>query len=409
LVLETGDGAAATSDRQPLPVRRLALGIAAALVVVLLVAAIALLPSGAGLDDLARSVVSLSTEDGLLGSGTIIDTRQGLILTNAHVVAPRAPGQGVTVGLREQQLPDEPRELIVGVSSGRDRPAEPRFRAEVLVADGYLDLAVIRITRTLTGSLVEPNDLTDLHAARLGASGGLRSGDPIRILGHPALAQSNAATLTEGVVAGIVPDPRLGSNRAYINLDATIRQGNSGGLVADRRGRVVGVPTLNWIGGTNTPVAAMRPIDLADGLIGAARSGENYTSPYVSSLNGREELTSVGFAALGSDEVRAGCDVPTYRPREGDTAVGVVVEYEGFSPGEHQDLWIGIWDTGSEDYVGAASTAEHWPVEFVGRGCVALRVPLSRPLGGRDDYEVDVHAAPNLAFLDGGYAFNVDG
>jgi pSer/pThr/pTyr-binding forkhead associated (FHA) protein len=414
LVLVAGGQRASTASERVRRVSRsgtLPLAAAAIGLVAIGVAVLALVfgpgASGNDLDRLARGVVRLTTSEGMVGSGTIIDAGEGLILTNAHVAAPRALGQGVASLTAEPDLPAQPQQIIVSITDGLDRPAEPRYRAEVVAADGYLDLAVLRITSTLTGALVEPGDLAALQSVPLGSSDDLSSGTQIRILGHPMVAQSTAATLTEGVVAGVVADPRLNSNRAYFNLDATLRQGNSGGLAADSRGRVIGTPTLNWLGGSDTAVGAMRPIDLARPLLDAARSGEPYVSSHVTNLSGDEAIPNLRFGTASSPGFRGGCGAPGSLPRPGATELSLLLDYEGFPEGPHQDLWVAISDDTGERYIAEAFAADAWPLEMSGTGCVTVGLSLTSPLGA-GDYFVDVFIGPNYQPLDEIFQFTIE-
>lgn len=375
-------------------------GIAAAVVAVVAigVALFALNSDGGTLDrdQLARGVVRIETSEGSLGSGTIIDAERGLILTSAHVVAPRAAGQGVTRDIEAGGLGEDPRTITIWLSDGLDRIAEPRFTAEIVAADGYLDLAIVRITETIGGSLIEPEDLEGLVAIPIGDADTMESGDAIQILGHPTVAQSNAATLTTGVLAGSVQDSRIGSNRAYINLDAEIRPGNSGGLVADSRGRIIGVPTLNWIEDSQD-IGSMRPIDFAKDLIEKAQNDEEYVSPYITALTGDEKIDAV-LVGYGSDAgFRPDCDGRMEDSLPGDGTVSLQVDYSGFTDGEHQDVLVGVYELATESYIGFFSSAYSWPVEFDDSGCFTVTIPLEKGLA-TGSYEFDFYMGPNYEY-----------
>lgn len=407
---ETGERVVfvASGQREPTSadrVRRLSrsghLGIAAAVLAILAVG-VAVFALNAGepetLDrnQLAKGVVRIETSEGSLGSGTVVDAELGLILTSAHVVAPRALGQGVARDLVASELSDDPRTITIWVSDGLDQTAEPRFRGEVVAADGYLDLAIVRITETVGGALIEDGDLAGLVPIPIGDASTVESGDQIQILGYPTVAQSNAATLTSGVLAGPVQDTRLGSNRAFINLDAEIRPGNSGGLVADAQGRIIGVPTLNWIENSED-IGSMRPIGFAKALIDAARADKEYVSRHVTPLTGDEEFPSALYGFTSDSGFRQGCNAVLDEASTGDRRISLQIDYSGFAPGKHQDVALGVFESASGELIGFTSTAYDWPVEFDESGCVTTTVDLDRPLA-EGTYFIDFFVGPNYEF-----------
>ncbi len=221
--------------------------------------------------------------EGWTGSGTII-TPDGLILTNAHVV------------LSDKYFRVE--KLLVSLTETEDTPPVPTYYAEVMQADPDLDIAVIRVSTDLDGNPVDRAALR-LPFARLGDPSRLRLGDPLTILGYPGIG-GQTITLTRGEVSGFTAQEPYG-NRAFIKTSATIAGGNSGGLAANARGELIGVPTQLGYGGedqfvdcrtladtnrdgvidendacvpTGGFINALRPVDLALPLIEAAKRGE---------------------------------------------------------------------------------------------------------------------------------------
>lgn len=354
-------------------------------------------------DQLARGVVRIETSEGSLGSGTVVDAELGLILTSAHVVEPRSQGQGVARG-PFTTLGENPRTITISVSDGLDEIAEPRFLAEVVASDGYLDLAVLRIIETIGGALIEEGDLDDLVAIPIGDADSLESGDSIQILGHPTVARSNAATLTTGVLAGAVQDIRLGSNRAYINLDAQIRPGNSGGLVADSEGRIIGVPTLNWIEDSNN-IGAMRPINFASELLQKAREGEPYLSPYITMLTGEEDFPALRYGQSADSGFRAGCTTSIAGADVGSRSLTLAIDYSGFTEGEHQDMAISIYEEATGEEIGFTTTASDWPFEFEESGCFTVTIPLDRAISA-GSYAVGFFIGPNYEFVEESYVLD---
>jgi serine protease Do len=159
-----------------------------------------------------------------LGSGVILDTK-GLILTNNHVV------DGATA-------------LRVRLHDDRE------FTAEVVGKDPKTDLAVIRI------------DAAGLVAATTVSSEQVRVGQWVMAAGSPF-------GLTKSVSAGIISATGRGGMGIadygdFIQTDAAVNQGNSGGPLIDLRGRVIGINTAiaSQNGGSNGVGFAI-PSDIA--------------------------------------------------------------------------------------------------------------------------------------------------
>ena len=150
---------------------------------------------------LRRSTVEVRTRGAGAGSG-IIWADTGLIVTNAHV----ARTEHATIVLWDGRTLD-------GIVTAHD----PRR-----------DLATIAI---------DPSG-TSLEVATIGHPTDLRTGDVVVALGHP-LGITGAMAL--GIVHAV--ERRRGAPR-WIRADIRLAPGNSGGPLADVRGRVIGVNTL---------------------------------------------------------------------------------------------------------------------------------------------------------------------
>jgi len=221
------------------------------------------------------------------GSGTIIST-DGLILTNCHVAFPQA-------------MFDDPaltyNVLIVALTIRSDSPPQPTYLAEVVQYNPNLDLAVVRVSRSLDGTPVDREQLS-LPALPLGDSDALEIGDPLSIFGYPGIG-GETITFTSGNVSGFTSERAI-KGRAWIKTDATVAGGNSGGAAVDDQGKLVGIPTQIGAGSTDQVVDcrpyadtngdgridehdvcipiggfinALRPVNLAAPLIEAARRG----------------------------------------------------------------------------------------------------------------------------------------
>lgn len=139
-----------------------------------------------------------------LGSGVIVNAKEGLVLTNNHVI----------------QRADE---ITVSLHDGRT------FQAEVVGSDPATDVAVIRI----------PSE--DLIALPLADSDRLRVGDFVVAIGNPfGLGQ----TVTSGIVSALGRSGLgLEGYENFIQTDASINPGNSGGALVNLRGELVGINT----------------------------------------------------------------------------------------------------------------------------------------------------------------------
>ncbi len=142
-----------------------------------------------------------------LGSGVIIDAKQGLVLTNHHVI------EGAD-------------DVKVTLSDGRT------LSAEFVGSDADTDVAVMRIPAE------------NLTAIPLADSNQLKVGDFVVAIGNPF---GVGQTVTSGIVSGLGRSnlPGLGFQN-FIQTDASINPGNSGGALVNLRGELVGINTASF-------------------------------------------------------------------------------------------------------------------------------------------------------------------
>lgn len=297
---------------------------------------------------------------GYVGSGTII-SRDGLILTNAHVADPAAVGE-------PEFTPDA---LAVGLVQSEDKPPVFSYRAEVVAIDGYLDLAVIRITAGLDGSAINPAELR-LPYVPLGDSDQVHVGDHVNIYGFPSIG-GETITYTDGNVSGFTAQEQVG-DRAWIKTDAAISGGNSGGLAANDDGYLIGVPTRasSGAGGDITDcrviqdtngdgilderdtcipiggfINALRPVNLARPLIAAAQTGIAYNSPYHVTPPSAQGGGSEAFGPVRWFEADLNCvvgrEVSSFP--SGISAMTAVFDYSGMTDGQ---AWGSTWTSGGQ-------------------------------------------------------------
>ena len=170
------------------------------------------------------------------GSGTIL-TRDGLILTNNHVVDVEDLIDEVADDKSIKILEDK---LVVLLTKQPDQPPVAAFIADVVDTLPDVDLALVRITTDLSGDEVDPESL-DLPFIEMGDSDAVEIEDVLRIYGYPGIG-GNTITFTRGNVSGFDSEEGV-DGRAWIKTDATIAGGNSGGTALNDAGQVIGVPT----------------------------------------------------------------------------------------------------------------------------------------------------------------------
>jgi hypothetical protein len=218
-----------------------------------------------------------------VGSGTLVSA-DGLILTNAHVVA--TPNSLCRAD-----------SIVVALTLRLDQPPVPTYLAELLNFNAGLDLAVLRIRRFLDGRLVEAEALR-LPFVELGDSNLVNIDDTLTLVAYPDFGESSVQTFS-GTVSGFTAEARIG-NRAWIRTNAPIPGLASGAGAYNRDGKLVGIPTIapavigdsvvdcrvlqdsNGDGQVNRDdqcipfggtISALRPSRLARGLVRAAALG----------------------------------------------------------------------------------------------------------------------------------------
>src|SRR5690606_31886150 len=137
------------------------------------------------------------------------DAREGIIVTNHHVIE---NGQKFTVDLIDGRL----------------------FDATLIGADKATDIAVLKI------------DAPGLSQVTTVDSDTLRSGDLAFAVGYPLGLDQ---TLTMGVISGLNRSGMGDAIEDYIQTDAAVNSGNSGGPLLDSRGRLIGINTAILSGG----------------------------------------------------------------------------------------------------------------------------------------------------------------
>src|SRR4051812_18445377 len=160
-----------------------------------------------------------------MGSGFIVDA-SGVILTNAHVVE--------------------------GADEVRVKLADRReFKGKIAGVDHTTDIAVVRI------------EAKDLPTVKLGDASRIRVGEWVVAIGSPFGFEN---TVTSGIVSGTSRSLPEGSYVPFIQTDAAVNPGNSGGPLFNMRGEVIGINSAIYsrTGGRNGGAGGL-PHDRAGG------------------------------------------------------------------------------------------------------------------------------------------------
>ncbi|MGQ9574482.1 MAG: S1C family serine protease [Thermoguttaceae bacterium] len=235
------------------------------------------------------------------GSGVIVD-EQGYVVTNFHVV------NGAT-------------EVQVRLNDGRV-VRDVRF----VGADPASDLAVLKI------------DAGRLTAAKWGDSDELEVGDPVLAIGAP---YGFAETVTAGIVSAKnrrLPDDRL-ELADFLQTDAAVNPGNSGGPLVNLKGEIVGINTAIY-GPRYQGIAFAIPSRLAQDVYEKLKAGQPVPRGYLGV--GMDEVTRELAEQLGLDQP-GGVVITEVAPgspaaKAGLQPADVILQWDGKPVNSTQDL-----------------------------------------------------------------------
>lgn len=166
----------------------------------------------------------------VVGSGFIVDAKLGLIVTNMHVVA----------GAKNIQ---------VSFSNGT------KLKAEVLGEDVHTDIALLKVDAAKA----------NLQQVQFGDSDQVKIGESVLAIGSP-MGLGNS--VTAGIISARGRHLHQGSYKDFIQTDAPINRGNSGGPLFNKQGEVIGINTaLASPTGGSVGIAFAIPANLAKRIV----------------------------------------------------------------------------------------------------------------------------------------------
>jgi serine protease Do len=183
-----------------------------------------------------------------LGSGFIISA-DGYVVTNNHVVSPdnRARLEEITITM----------------------PDGTEYEADLVGADAASDLAVLKIRSNNTFPFVE-----------FGDSSQTRVGEWVVAIGNPF---GLGGTVTSGIVSAVYRNTgQGGAYDRYIQTDASINRGNSGGPLFDMRGNVIGINNAIFSpSGGSVGIGFAIPAEIAAPIVEQLRKGQEIERGYL--------------------------------------------------------------------------------------------------------------------------------
>jgi serine protease Do len=259
-----------------------------------------------------------------LGSGVIVDPK-GYIVTNNHVV------EGAT-------------KITVSVPNGEE------YTARVVGADAISDIAVIKI-----------NGKSDFPFAKVGNSKNMRVGDWVIAVGSPF-------GLDQSVTAGIISatgrtfenggGPSIGSQfNDYLQTDASINSGNSGGPLVNMNAEVIGINSfISTPSGASAGVGFAVPSHLfvkiynqilqtgkaSRGWVGVSMNGQPFT-PAMAKFFGVKQGSGVLITQLSDEKGKTADTGPA--AKAGIKPEDVVIEFDGKKIMNNQDFRLAVADT----------------------------------------------------------------
>jgi serine protease Do len=255
-----------------------------------------------------------------LGSGVIV-SEDGYILTNNHVVD-GADADGIKISLAD---------------------GKTKLDAKVIGKDPRTDLAVLKV------------DGAKLTAITLADSDKIEVGDVVFAIGNPfGVGQSVSMGIVSAMGRGEMPFGRMAEYEDFIQTDAAINQGNSGGALVDAEGRLIGINQSIVSGsGANAGVGFAIPVNLSRSVLEGLSANGKMTRGFLGVE--REDITPGLAKAFGLPDTSGVLitKVVTNSPaaRAGVQQEDVIVEFNGKKISDSRHLGLVVSQVSPETRV----------------------------------------------------------
>ena len=296
-----------------------------------------------------------------LGSGFIIST-DGYIVTNNHVISAGGPRGAAT--------------KVTGITV--TLPDRKEYSARVVGSDPASDIAVLKI------------EAKGLPFVKFGDSSSTRVGDWVVAIGNPF---GLGGTVTAGIVSALHRNIGSGQYDRYIQTDASINSGNSGGPMFDLNGNVIGINSAIYTpSGGNVGIGFAIPAEQAWPIVQTLKGGQSVKRGYLGV--GIQALDDGIAESLGLNK-NVGELISRVEPNEAAAKAGirqgdVVVKVNGKDVTPDQTLSF---------LVGGQAVGARVPIELIRDG---KRMNVTAVLGERPSEEklASMQGGPNVPDID---------
>ncbi len=281
-------------------------------------------------------IVMLDDNGDMLGSGSgSFLTTDGMILSNYHVVG----------DLKTRKLYHSKGLIAIGVVDDPTEPPVINYLAQVVQVDPEFDLSVSCIISDLKN---RPLKNVAFPAVPIGDADELFLGDDITVIGFPGIGfgesgDTPSLTFSRGSVAGFESKDKV---KIWIKSDAATGPGDSGAMVVNTAGEIIGVHTQGWSDPKSAArLSAERPINRAYNLIKKAQasgcSGSVPTTTTTPTPTGNAGSATIGALTFAEDVDKNNKPIkPGTSFKTGLKAVSAIFP---FSNMKNSLTWAPIW------------------------------------------------------------------